>query len=152
MAAVRAWQSRDGWSILRPVGWKGARAEAYTQWTRRDGNAHLGVAAVYSSLDPNELMRGEEETLRQSAERVVDRGRRIVRHQGVKAVQWEFSWTARPDGDVPWATAGTRYREVRRAVAIGNTAYVLSWTVAEDQWLRNRGLMRQVINSFTARP
>ncbi|WP_188195781.1 serine/threonine-protein kinase [Nonomuraea sp. SYSU D8015] len=146
---VRAWQSRDGWSIMRPVGWKGARGEAYTEWTRRDGNAHLGVAAVYSTLDLNELLQSEEDELRQSAENVVNRGRRAVAHQGVKALQQEFAWTAGTEGRPRWATAGTRYREIRRAVAIGDTAYILSWTVTEDQWLRNRGLMRQVINSFT---
>lgn len=147
--AVRVWKSRDGWSILRPVGWKGARQDAYTEWTRRDGNAHLGVAAVYSNLDPNELLRSEEDSLRQTAESVVTRGRRTVTHQGVKAVEWEFSWTAGTQGDARWVTAGTRYREVRRAVAIGDTAYILSWTVTENRWLRSRGLMRQVINSFT---
>ncbi|MGN9845567.1 protein kinase domain-containing protein [Nonomuraea sp. H19] len=147
--AVRAWTSPDGWSIMRPIGWKGARQEAYTEWTRRDGNAHLGVQAIYSKLDPNEIMRDSGETLSQNAENVVNRGRRTVTHQGVRAVEWQFSWTAGAAGDAPWATPGTRYREVRRALAIGDTAYILSWTVAENQWLRSRGLMRQVINSFT---
>jgi eukaryotic-like serine/threonine-protein kinase len=146
---VRAWRSRDGWSIMRPVGWKGARQEAYTEWTRRDGSAHFGVQAIYSSTDPNEVMRSSMETLRQGAGNVANLGRRTVTHQGVKAVQWEFAWTAGEAGDAAWATAGTRYREVRRALAIGDTAYILSWTVTEDQWVRNRALMRQVINSFT---
>jgi hypothetical protein len=146
---VRAWKSRDGWSILRPVRWRGALQEAYTEWTRRDGNAHLGVEAVYSNLDVNELLRTQEDTVRQNAEGVVTRGRRTVTHQGVKAVEWEFSWTPGAAGDTPWATAGIRYREVRRAVSIGDTAYVVSWTVAESQWLRNRALMRQVMSSFT---
>jgi hypothetical protein len=147
--SVRVWNARDGWSIMRPVGWKGGLAEAYTEWTRRDGNAHLGVQAVYSNLDPNEVLRSSEETLRQNAQSVVNRGRRTVAHQGVKAVQWEFSWTAGEAGDARWATPGTRYREIRRALVIGDTAYLLSWTVNENQWLRNRALMRQVINSFT---
>ncbi|WP_171075100.1 serine/threonine-protein kinase [Nonomuraea basaltis] len=147
--AVRAWRSRDGWSIMRPTGWKGALDEAYTEWTRRDGNAHLGVQAIYSNLDPDEVLISSEETLRQNAQNVVNRGRRTVVHQGVKAVEWEFSWTAGETGDAPWVTAGTRYREVRRALAIGDTAYILSWTVAENQWPRSRGLMRQVISSFT---
>ncbi|TMR11193.1 serine/threonine protein kinase [Nonomuraea turkmeniaca] len=146
---VRAWTSRDGWSILRPIGWRGSLQEAYTQWTRRDRNAHLGIEAVYSNLDANELLRTSEDTVRQNAEDVVTRGRRTVTHQGVKAVEWEFSWTASAAGDTPWATAGMRYREVRRALAIGDTAYIVSWTAAESQWLRNRGLMRQVISSFT---
>ncbi|MGP3958996.1 serine/threonine-protein kinase [Nonomuraea sp. 3N208] len=146
---VRAWKSRDGWSILRPVGWRGALQEAYTEWSRRDRNAHLGIEAVYSNLDVNELLRASEESKRQNAEGVVTRGRRTVTHQGVKAVEWEFSWTAGAAGDTPWAAAGIRYREVRRALTIGDTAYIVSWTVAENQWLRNRGLMRQVIGSFT---
>ncbi|MEU6720073.1 serine/threonine-protein kinase [Nonomuraea sp. NPDC046802] len=149
--AVRAWKSRDGWSILRPTGWKGALQEAYTEWTRRDRNAHLGVEASYSVVDPGELMRSSEEMLRQNAQNVVDRGRRTVMHQGAKAVEWEFSWTAGQAGDPRWATPGTRYREIRRAVTAGNTAYIVSWTVSEAQWLRYRGLMRQVIGSFTVR-
>ncbi|GAA4943187.1 serine/threonine protein kinase [Nonomuraea thailandensis] len=147
--AVRAWRSRDGWSIMRPTGWRGALGEAYTEWTRRDGNAHLGVEAVYASLDPNQIIRDGQETLRQNAQSVVNCGRRTVTHQGAKAVQWEFSWTAGEVNDAPWVRPGARYHEIRRAVAIGDTAYVLSWTVAEEQWQRNRALMRQVINSFT---
>ncbi|MFB4281418.1 MULTISPECIES: serine/threonine-protein kinase [unclassified Nonomuraea] len=147
--AVRAWRSRDGWSIMRPTGWRGARAEAYTEWTRRDGNAHLGVEAVYSNLDPSQLIRNSQETLAETAQNVVNRARRTVTHQGVPAVEWEFSWTAGAAGDAPWQRPGTRYHEVRRAVAIGDTAYLLSWTVTENQWRRNRALMRQVINSFT---
>jgi hypothetical protein len=64
-------------------------------------------------------------------------------------VEWEFTWTAGAGGGTPWAAQGTRYREVRRAVAIGDTAYVLSWTVTEPQWRRNANLMRRVIGSFT---
>ncbi|MEV0384131.1 serine/threonine-protein kinase [Nonomuraea sp. NPDC050643] len=146
---VRPWKSPDGWSIMRPVGWRGARAEAYTEWTRRDKNAHVGVEAVYANLDPAQIIRDSEEALRLNAQSVVNRGRRTVTHQGVKAVQWEFSWTAGEAGDARWATPGTRYHEIRRALAIGDTAYLLSWTVTEDQWQRSRGLMRQVINSFT---
>ncbi|MEV0619134.1 protein kinase [Nonomuraea sp. NPDC050404] len=147
--AVRAWKSREGWSILRPNGWRGARADAYTQWTRRDGNAHLGVQAVYSNLDPDQIIQAEQETFQQSAPSLINRGRRMVTHQGAKGVEWEFTWTASEAGEQPWARPGVRYREVRRAVAIGDTAYVLSWTVPEKQWLRNRALMRQVITSFT---
>ncbi|MFI6733340.1 serine/threonine-protein kinase [Nonomuraea sp. NPDC050451] len=146
---VRAWKSRDGWSIMRPTGWRGALKEAYTEWTRRDRNAHLGVEAVYASVDPHQIMRDAQETVAQNAQNVVNRGRRVVVHQGTKAVEWEFSWTAGTGGDAPWATPGTRYHEVRRAVAVGDTAYILSWTVNEAQWMRNRGLMRQVISSFT---
>ncbi|TMR24846.1 hypothetical protein [Nonomuraea zeae] len=134
---------------MRPTGWRGALGEAYTEWTRRDRSAHLGVEALYSNLDPNQIMRDAEETVRQNAESVVNRSRRTVVHQGTKAVEWEFTWTAGAAGDTPWVTPGTRYREVRRAVAIGDTAYILSWTATEAQWLRNRGLMRQVISSFT---
>jgi serine/threonine protein kinase len=147
--AVRVWKSRDGWSIMRPTGWRGALNEAYTEWTRRDQSAHLGVEALYANTDPNQVMRDTEETVRQNAANVVNRARRTVVHQGAKAVEWEFSWTAGATGDTPWTTPGTRYREVRRAVTIGDTAYLLSWTATEAQWLRNKGLMRQVISSFT---
>ncbi|MFG1705995.1 serine/threonine-protein kinase [Nonomuraea sp. M3C6] len=147
--AARVWKSRDGWSIMRPTGWKGALAEAYTEWTRRDGNAHLGVEAIYSNSDPNQALRDSEEALKSTAQDVVNRGRRTAVHQGVKAVEWEFSWTAGAGADPRWATPGTRYHEVRRALTIGDTAYIVSWTVTEAQWLRNRGLMRQVISSFT---
>ncbi|MEO3873011.1 serine/threonine-protein kinase [Nonomuraea sp. B12E4] len=147
--AVRAWTSRDGWTIMRPAGWHGALAEAYTEWTRRDGNAHLGVEAVYSRLDPNQILRDSEEALKQSAQNVLNRGRRTVRHQGAKAVEWEFSWTAGPGGDARWVRPGIRYHEIRRVLVSGNTAYVVSWTVTEAHWMRYRGLMRQVIGSFT---
>ncbi|MFC7583090.1 protein kinase [Nonomuraea antimicrobica] len=146
---VRVWKSPEGWSILRPTAWRGARAEAVAEWTRRDRRAHLGVESIYVNLDPNQIMRDSQETFRQNAQDVVDHDQRTVKHQGVKAVEWEFSWTAGPAGDARWPKQGTRYHEVRRAVAIGDTAYVLSWTVAENQWRRNRALMRQVIASFT---
>ncbi|WP_220448199.1 serine/threonine-protein kinase [Nonomuraea diastatica] len=146
---VRAWKSRDGWSIMRPTGWRGALAEAYTEWTRKDRSAHLGVEAVYAKLDPHQIIRDSEETFKQNAVNVVNRDLRSVTHQGAKAVEWEFSWTAGEAGDARWVRPGVRYREVRRAVAIGDTAYILSWTVAEGQWRRNRELMRQVISSFT---
>ncbi|WP_084773732.1 serine/threonine-protein kinase [Nonomuraea candida] len=150
--AVRAWTSRDGWSIMRPTGWRGARGEAYTHWTRRDGNAHLGVQALYVDLTPGEIIVTEQENLAQTAQDVVNRGRRTVTHQGVKAVEWEFSWTAGEENEQRWVRPGARYREVRRALVVGDTAYVLSWTVAERQWPRNRALMRQVIGSFTVAP
>ncbi|NRQ38708.1 serine/threonine protein kinase [Nonomuraea sp. NN258] len=146
---VRSWNSPDGWTITRPARWRGAREEFYTHWTRRDGNAHLGVRAVYATTDPHQVLRDAEETLKQQAQDVVGVRRRTVVHQGVKAVEWEFAWTAAEPGDQPWATQGTRYREVRRALTIGDTAYVLSWTVAEPEWRRNVRLMRQVIDSFT---
>ncbi|MGA5765797.1 serine/threonine-protein kinase [Nonomuraea bangladeshensis] len=148
---VRAWRSPDGWTILRPYGWRGARREAYTEWTRRDRNAHFGVQAVYSSTDPAELMITTRDELRQSAEDVVTRGRRTVDHQGVRALEWELTYTAGAEGGAPWVTPGARYRELRRAMVVGDTAYVLSWTVAEGQWARSQRLMRQVINSFTVR-
>ncbi|PZG14241.1 serine/threonine-protein kinase [Nonomuraea aridisoli] len=152
--AVRAWKSGDGWSIKRPAGWRGARGEAYAEWTRRDGNAHLGVQAIYVTVDVNQIIRDAEETLEQSAEQIVSRGRRTVDHQGTTAVEWEVSWTAPAAGaetGEPWVTPGIRYRELRRAVAVGDTAYLLSWTVPEAQWKRNRSLMRQVLTSFTVR-
>ncbi|MGW4404255.1 protein kinase domain-containing protein [Nonomuraea sp. NPDC004702] len=149
--AVRAWTSREGWSILRPIGWRGALRESVTEWTRRDGNAHLGVEALYSSLDANQILRDSEETLRQEGQEVISRGRRVVNHRGVKAVEWEFSWTAASAAGTHWIRPGMTYHEVRRAVVSGETAYILSWTVTQDQWLRNRALMRQVIDSFTVK-
>ncbi|MER7503423.1 serine/threonine-protein kinase [Nonomuraea pusilla] len=146
---VLAWNSPDGWSIARPVGWRGARKEAYTEWTRRDRGAHLGVEALFANLDPHQILRDAEETLKQQAAEVTSVRRRAVTHQGNKAVEWEFTWTAGQGGDARWVTPGAKYHEVRRAVAVGDTAYVLSWTVTEAQWRRNAGLMRQVINSFT---
>ncbi|WP_207757315.1 serine/threonine-protein kinase [Nonomuraea cypriaca] len=147
--AVRAWKSRDGWSIMRPIGWKGTLGDSYAEWTRRDGNAHLGVQALYATIDPNQVMRDSAETLKQEAEKVANRSRRTVTHQGVRAVEWEVSWTSGQTPGQPWITPGTRYHEVRRALAIGDTAYVLSWTVTENQWRGSRALMRQVISSFT---
>ncbi|MEU4225744.1 serine/threonine-protein kinase [Nonomuraea sp. NPDC026600] len=149
VATVRAWTSPDGWSIMRPVGWKGARKEAYTEWTRRDQAAHLGVEAVYVNLDPNQLVRDSQETFKQNATDLQILRRRAVTHQGTKAVEWEFTYTAGATGDAPWSTQGTRYHEMQRAVAIGDTAYILSWTATEAQWKRDQGLMRQVIASFT---
>ncbi|SDM21651.1 Serine/threonine protein kinase [Nonomuraea maritima] len=149
--AVRVWRSGEGWSILRPTGWRGTRAEALTEWTRGDGHAHLGVETIYVNLDPNQIIRDSQETFRQKAERVVNHGRRTVTHQGATAVEWQFTWIAGAENNEPWVTPGTRYREVRRAVAIGDAAYVLSWTVPEMQWKRNRALMRQVFTSFTVR-
>jgi eukaryotic-like serine/threonine-protein kinase len=147
--SVRAWTSRDGWSILRPVGWAGAIKDTSTEWTRRDGNAHLGVQPIFSTVDANQILRDAEATLRQEGQEVTTRGRRTVAHQGGKAVEWEFSWTAADAAGAGWIKPGTTYHEVRRAVVAGETAYILSWTVTQEQWLRSRILMRQVINSFT---
>ncbi|MEV0166842.1 serine/threonine-protein kinase [Nonomuraea fuscirosea] len=149
--AVRAWRSRDGWSIMRPIGWRGALGEGYTGWTRRDGNAHFGVEAFYANRDANQVMRDSEERLKAEAQTVINRGRRYVSHQGVKAVEWEFTWIAGETSDARWVRPGTRYHEIRRVVSTGDAAYLLSWTVAEGQWVRSRALMRQVIASFTVR-
>ncbi|MEV4223941.1 serine/threonine-protein kinase [Nonomuraea sp. NPDC049725] len=144
---VRAYVSRDGWTIRRPIGWRGALNESFTEWTRRDRAGHLGVEAVYAKLDPHQLLRDAEEVFRQNGAEVRNLGRRTVMHHGTKAVEWEFTWTA--GEGAPWAAPGTRYREVRRALAVGDTAYILSWTFDETQWRRNTRLMRQVIGSFT---
>ncbi|MEU8248804.1 serine/threonine-protein kinase [Nonomuraea sp. NPDC048916] len=147
--AVRAWNSPDGWSIMRPTGWRGARGEAYTEWTRRNGSAHLGVETIYANVDAYQIIRDAEEVLRQNTTDLEILGRRVVSHRGTRAVEWEFAYTAGAEGGAPWATPGRRYREVRRALVTGDTAFVLSWTVAEAQWSRNTRLMRQVIGSFT---
>ncbi|MEU7833440.1 MULTISPECIES: serine/threonine-protein kinase [unclassified Nonomuraea] len=149
VATVRAWKSPDGWSIMRPIGWRGARKEAYTEWTRRDRSGHFGVQAIYVNPDPNQIIRDSQETAGQNDQDVRTLRRRSVTHQGTKAVEWEFTYTAGPTGDAPWSTQGVKYHEVQRAVAIGDTAYVLSWTATEARWKQDQGLMRQVIASFT---
>ncbi|WP_327090639.1 serine/threonine protein kinase [Nonomuraea sp. NBC_01738] len=149
VAPVRAWNSPDGWSIARPTGWRGARGESYTEWTRPGGIGHLGVQAIYSSTDPHQILRDAEETLKGQSDALRSLGRRAVLQNGAKAVEWEFTWTARAGGDAPWAQPGQTYHEVRRAVQAGDTAYVLSWTTTEAQWRRHHSLMRQVIGSFT---
>ncbi|GAA2798856.1 serine/threonine-protein kinase [Nonomuraea dietziae] len=143
VALTRPWTSPDGWSIQRPTRWKGARAEAYTQWTRPDRGAHLGVEQQYATLDPHQILRDAEESIQAAT------GVRTVRRGSVAqgTAEWEFTWTAAAGH--PWATAGLRYREVRRATVAGATAFVLSWTVAEDQWRRQGRLMRQVLGSFS---
>jgi hypothetical protein len=149
VATVRAWRSPDGWSIMRPIGWRGARKEAYTEWTRRDRLGHLGVEAVYARTDPNQLARDSQETLRQNAPDLRMLGRKAVTHQGTRAVEQEFTYTAGATGAAPWSTQGTKYRELQRVVTVGGTAYILSWTATEARWRSDQRLMRQVIASFT---
>jgi serine/threonine protein kinase len=148
---VRAWRSPDGWSILRPTGWRGARKEAYTEWAHGK-MAHLGVEAVYSNADPYQAMRDSESAIRQNNQDVRVTRRATVMHKGTKAVEWEFTYTAGTAGAEPWAAPGVRYHEVRRAVVGGDTAYLLSWTATETGWRRNQALMRQVMGSFTVAP
>ncbi|MGV9310273.1 MULTISPECIES: protein kinase domain-containing protein [unclassified Nonomuraea] len=143
VALTRLWTSPDGWSIQRPTRWKGARAQAYTQWTRPDRSAHLGVEEQYATLDPHQILRDAEESMTAATDV------RTLRRKAVQgAVEWEFTWTAAPGH--PWATAGRLYHEVRRATVAGDTAYVVSWTVADEQWRRYGRMMRQVMGSFTA--
>ncbi|WP_431902150.1 serine/threonine-protein kinase [Nonomuraea sp. bgisy101] len=143
VALTRLWTSPDGWSIQRPTRWKGARSQAYTQWTRPDRSAHLGVEEQYATLDPHQILRDAEESMTGAAD--VRTVRRKTAPQG--AVDWEFTWTAAPGH--PWAAEGRVYHEVRRAMVAGDTAYVVSWTVAEEQWRRHGRMMRQVMGSFT---
>lgn len=112
VAPVRAWNSPDGWSIARPTGWRGARGESYTEWTRPGGIGHLGVQAIYSSTDPHQILRDAEETLKGQSDALRSLGRRAVLQNGAKAVEWEFTWTARAGGDAPGrsrARPTTRY-------------------------------------------
>ncbi|MFE3455693.1 serine/threonine-protein kinase [Nonomuraea sp. NPDC059194] len=140
---TRLWSSPAGWSIQRPTRWRGARAEAYTQWTRPDRSAHLGVEQQYATLDPHQILRDAEEAMTAATDvRTVRR-----KSAALGAVDWEFTWTAAAGH--PWATEGRLYHEVRRAVVSGDTAYVVSWTVAEEQWRRHGRMMRQVMGSFT---
>lgn len=146
---VRGWTSPDGWSIMRPIGWKGAKKESYTEWTRLDRTGHLGVQALYAKLDAAQNVRDSEEELRQYVGDLRTVRRRGVTQQGTKAIDWEFTWTGGTGGDRPWAVTGQRYHELQRSVVIGNTAYLVSWTMTEAQWKRGGTLMRQVIDSFT---
>ncbi|MGI5274572.1 serine/threonine-protein kinase [Nonomuraea sp. CA-218870] len=149
-ALLRPWTSPAGWSIERPAGWRGSRGEHHAEWTHPHRTGHLAVEAVYASLDPHQLLRDEEAALKAGgADELRSVARKRVSHQGAEAVQWEFTWVAGQDGTPPWAAPGMKYREVRRAVAVGETAYVLSWTVTEAQWQRNAALMRRVMESFT---
>src|SRR5690606_7153424 len=61
---VRPWTSPLGWSIHRPAGWRGVRGEYHAEWTHPRRAGHLSVEAVYATLDPNQLIRDEEEALR----------------------------------------------------------------------------------------
>ncbi|MFI6504265.1 serine/threonine-protein kinase [Nonomuraea typhae] len=147
---VRTWASPDGWSISRPTGWRGARGEGTATWTRPDRRGHLGVETVFSELDPHQLLRDSEEMFKETGQEYANVGRKVVRHRGRTAVEWEFTWRATGvPGDTGWARAGQDYREIRRAVTVGETAYVVSWTFTEEQWRRHRVLMRRVIDSFT---
>ncbi|MFI6905261.1 serine/threonine-protein kinase [Nonomuraea sp. NPDC050394] len=147
---MRVWTSPDGWSISRPTGWRGARGDGSATWTRPDRRGHLAVEAVFSKTDPHQLLRDSEEMFKESGQEFTTVGRKVVRHRGATAVEWEFTWQAAGGtGETAWAQSGQRYREVRRAVTVGETAYVLSWTFTEAQWPRHRELMRKVINSFT---
>lgn len=146
---VRVWKSPSGWSILRPTGWRGARSDAYTEWTRPGGVGHLGIQESYANLNPDEVLTASRELFEQGTPDVRTVRQANVRHLGHPAAEWEFTWTAAGGEQAPWAVAGQTYREVRRAVAVGDTAYIVSWTFTERQWRRNASLMRQVIGSFT---
>lgn len=149
VALVRAWTSPDGWSINRPTGWRGSRGDSSAEWTRPDRAGHLAVQAIYANLDPHQILRDSEEALKENTPAIQTVGRKSVMHQGEKAVEWEFTWTAQAGGDTSWAQQGQTYHEIKRAVAVGDTAYIVSWAVTEAQWRRHQRLMRQVINSFT---
>ncbi|MEV4101974.1 serine/threonine-protein kinase [Nonomuraea sp. NPDC049649] len=149
-AVLRPWTSPAGWTIKRPTGWRGARGEHHAEWTHPRRMGHLSVEAVYARLDLNQLLRDEEETLRaQGADDLRSLSRKKVRHHGARAVEWEFVWTAGEGNGTSWAAPGRQYHELRRAVLIDDTAYILSWTFTEAQWQSKTKLMRRVIGSFT---
>ena len=146
---VRVYQAK-GWTILRPTGWHGARTEAYTEWIRGTGIGHLGVQESYNNVNPDEVLTASREEFELAVSGVRTASQGHVTHLGRPAAEWEFTWTAAGGpGQPAWAVTGQTYREVRRAVASGDTAYVVSWTFLDRHWRRNIGLMRQVVESFT---
>jgi eukaryotic-like serine/threonine-protein kinase len=146
---VRRWTSPGGWSIARPMGWRGARGANSTEWTRLDRAGHLSVEERYATGDPHQTLRDFEELLKEGGQEVTTVRRNAVAHRGQRGVEWEYTWTAKAGGPSRWARAGQTYREVKRAFAVGETIYVVSWSVSENQWQRHRQLMRTVIGSFT---
>ncbi|MFD0883658.1 hypothetical protein ACFQ08_03680, partial [Streptosporangium algeriense] len=152
---LRTWRARppENWSIRYPAGWKGdyAAETGYTQWLRSDGRAHMAVEVLPGPLGSLEtVQRTVKENTAQWSDIGADRTARVPLAYGT-GLQWEFTWTARDVGGVPWATPGTTYREVSRFIAVGDTVMVVSWTTSASEWKEGLGLMNQVLDSFHPR-
>lgn len=151
----RQWQAKppENWSIRYPAGWKGdwAAETGYTQWLRRDGGAHMSVEALPG---PHDSLESLQETVRTDAaqwsEIDADDITRVPLAYGT-GLQWEFTWTMKDSGGVPWARPGVTYHEIRRFIGVGDTVMVLSWTTAEAEWKSQLNSMNQVFKSFQPR-
>ncbi|WP_433241869.1 serine/threonine-protein kinase [Streptosporangium sp. CA-135522] len=151
----RVWHAKppENWSIRYPADWKGNRVAetGYTQWLRRDGNAHMSVEALPG---PHGNLESLQETIRNDAaqwsEIASDDTARVPLAYGT-GLQWEFTWTMKDNSGVPWARPGVTYHETRRFIAIGDTVMVLSWTTTGGEWKSQTGLMNQVFASFNPR-
>ncbi|SDR32184.1 serine/threonine-protein kinase [Thermostaphylospora chromogena] len=147
-SALRAWNSPHGWSIRYPRGWKPSRRQSFTGWLRRDGGAHLGVAELsVADGDPMTLLRAARDDF--VARRVRTIRMRTVPYPGGAAAEWEFVWVAGESGPRRWARPGQAYRELRRAVVVGDLAYVVEWTTLKREWQGQRRLLRTVLRGFT---
>ncbi|PZG48285.1 serine/threonine protein kinase [Spongiactinospora gelatinilytica] len=145
------WTSPAGWSIAFPRGWRGSREGAHAEWLRRDGKAHLGVEMRKSAGDdPAKILRAAERLLTPYAREVTTLRRGSVAVPEGRAAEWEFTWTSGDASRAPWVAPGRVYHELRRAVVVDGTAYVLEWTMTSREWGKRRRLREEVFRSFAA--
>lgn len=151
----KPWQAKapENWSIRYPAGWKGdwAPETGYTQWLRRDGNAHLSVEVLPGPYDD---LNAFQETVKADAEQwseiASDDTARIPLPYGT-GLDWEFTWTMKDGGGAPWARPGVTYHETRRFIGVGDTVMVLSWTTTDSEWKSQLGQMNLAFKSFHPR-
>jgi hypothetical protein len=151
---LKTWNAKapENWSIQYPADWAGDwAATGYTQWLRGDGSAHMSVEVLDGSLDTLE-------SLQTSVKDDVARWSDILSEDTVQiplaygsGLQWEFTWTMKDSGGVPWASPGVKYHEIRRFVGVGDTVMVLSWTTPNASWNGQQDLMNRVFKSFHPR-
>ncbi|RBQ19818.1 hypothetical protein DP939_14005 [Spongiactinospora rosea] len=145
------WTSPAGWSIAFPRGWRGSRDGGHAEWLRRDGNAHLGVEMVKGAGDdPAKILRAAERLLTPYAREVTTLRTGSVAVPEGRAAEWEFTWRSGDTSRAPWVAPGRTYRELRRAVVVDGTAYVLEWTMISRDWGKRHRLREQVFRSFAA--
>ncbi|MCG5219840.1 serine/threonine-protein kinase [Streptosporangium sp. KLBMP 9127] len=150
VSVTRVWTSPSGWTIPFPRGWKGSRQEMYTEWLRRDGNAHLGVEeAVGRGGDPMEVLEESKAGFTPYAEEVNTLRTGAVNVPGGAAAEWEFTWVGSGGGRNAWEVQGETYHELRRVIVVGDTAYILEWTTREADWNRQQRLRAQVFRGFS---